>query len=327
MRHNDDSFATMLLMSQIDPGREELVRPLSTGEWHQLYARVRARGMSMGDLINLDMSGFMLRLGVTEQEAYRLCILLGRVLPLSVSMEGFAQDGIDILTWNQALYPARLRERLGEKAPPMLYLSGRAELFRQDAIAILGAKNARGEAEKMARTLARLAVENGYAVITDGAIGPARLAQDEAFQCGGRVIEVGAGGLSARVQEKDMLGLIELRMGAALSITHPHAPHTLPHARARNKCLYAMAHAAFILGVEKSRGALYDGALEALQRGWNDFIYVWDTPAYPDGRELLARGAGALRQVTPESFEQMARIWRGATARQLSMFDREDPLL
>ena len=66
--------------------------------------------------------------------------------------------------------------------------------------------------------------------------------------------------------------------------------------------------------------------MHSLQRGWNDFIYVWDTPAYPDGRELLARGAGALRQVTPESFEQMARIWRGATARQLSIFDREDPL-
>ena len=51
MTHNDDSFATMLLMSQITPQREELVRPLSTGEWHALHAQVRGQGMAMGELM------------------------------------------------------------------------------------------------------------------------------------------------------------------------------------------------------------------------------------------------------------------------------------
>ena len=326
MTHNDDSFATMLLMSQITPAREELARPLSTGEWHALYARVRARGMTMGELINLDMSGFMMRFGMSEQEAYRLCVLLGRVLPLSMCLERFYQDGIDILTWNQAIYPARLRERLGEKAPPMLYLAGRPELFKQDAIAILGAPNGREGGEERVRALTRMAVRSGYTIITDGALGLSRIAQDEAFRVQGRVIEVASGGLAARVKERDMLGLIELRAGAAMSITHPDAPHTVSHARSRNKCLYALAHAVFVFGAEKGRGAAYEGVSEALLRGWSDFVYVWDTPAYPDGRALIARGATPVCDVSPEAFEQMTRTWRGATARQMSMFDRETPL-
>lgn len=326
MTHNDDSFATMLLMSQITPEREELARPLTTGEWHALYARVRAQGMAMGELIGLDMSGFMMRFGMTEQEAYRLCVLLGRVLPLSMCLERFAQDGISVLTWNQAIYPARLRERLGDKAPPILYLAGRPELFKQEAVAILGAPSGREGGEEKARALARMAVESGYTVVTDGALGLSRIAQDEALQAGGRVIEVGSGGLAARVREKDMLGLIERRAGAAMSITHPDAPHTIPHARSRNKCLYALADAAFILGVEKGKGATYEGASEALQRGWTDFLYVWDSPAYPDGRGLIARGASPVGNITPEGFGQMARTWRGATARQMSMFDGEAPL-
>ena len=324
MTHNDDSFATMLLMSQITPEREELARPLSTGEWHALYARVRARGMAMGELINLDMSGFMMRFDMSEQEAYRLCVLLGRVLPLSMCLERFYQDGIEILTWNQASYPARLRERLGEMAPPMIYLAGRPELFKQDAIAILGAESG-GEGEERVRTLVRMAVESGYTILTDGALGLSRIAEDEAFRCHGRVIEVASGGLAARVRERDMLGLIELRAGAAMAITHPDAPHTVSHARSRNKCLYALAHAAFIFGAEKGKGATYEGAVEALQRGWSDFVYVWDTPACPDGRALIARGATPLREIGPEAFKQMARTWRGATARQISMFDRETP--
>lgn len=325
MTHNDDSFATMLLMSQITPQREELVRPLSTGEWHALHAQVRGQGMAMGELMGMDMSGMMMRLGLSEGEAYRLCVLLGRVLPLSMCLERFAQQGIQVITWGQALYPVRLRQRLGDKAPPMVYVAGRPELFRQDAVAILGGKGGQGQEERV-RALARMAVEKGYTIITDGAPGLSRAAQDEARRQGGRTLEVVSGGLAGRVEEADMAACLGDRSGAALALIHPDAPHTVSHALERNKCLYALAHAAFVFGVDQGRSAAYQGVCQALQRRWVDFLYAWDDPASPDSQVLLAKGATPMGEITPQAFDRMDRAWQGATARQMSLFDRDMPL-
>ena len=323
MMHNDDAFATMLLMSQITPSREELVRPLSVSEWHALNQRLHDAGMrGMGALLNLDMSGFTLRLDIAESEAYRLCVLLSRVLPLTMSLERFALNGIRVITYSERSYPARLRDRLGVQAPPMLYLSGTPALFRQDAIAILGAHNARGDAERIVRKLSALAIDAGYAVITDGTTGVARIAEDEAVFSNGRVLEIAAEALLSRVEQPDMLSMIELGTGSVMSLEHPEAPYTASHALRRNKCLYAFAQAVFVVSAEHKKGATFDGACEAMNKKYCDFVYVWDTDLYPGNRPLIERGATPISVVTPETFDPMVRAWHRATAKQLSFFDR-----
>jgi predicted Rossmann fold nucleotide-binding protein DprA/Smf involved in DNA uptake len=83
------------------------------------------------------MSGLMLRYGMREADAYRVCMLLSRNLPLSFLLERLNASGVDLVTLYDAAYPARIRGALGEKAPPTLFLRGRPEIFRQNAIAIL----------------------------------------------------------------------------------------------------------------------------------------------------------------------------------------------
>lgn len=317
----------MLLMSQITPRREELVRPLTTGEWHAMREKVRESGLgTMGALLKLDMSGFMMKLGLGEQEAYRMCVLLSRTLPLSMSLEAFYASGIEIVTYEERAYPARLRERLGTKAPPMIYLSGRGELFMQDALAVVGALPARGDAEEKVRFFARMAAEAGYVIVTDGAAGLSRIAEDEARRAGGRVIEVVADALATRIAQRDMLFMLEMNQGAAMSIVHPEAPGTMSHALHRNKLVYALCQAAFVFAAEEKKGAAWDGACEAISRRYTDAIYAWDTDLYGGNRALIARGATGVREVTEASFSQMALAWRSQAARQLSMFDRGDPL-
>ncbi len=89
MKHNDDAFATMLLMSQLSANKEEIVRPLSTAEFHELRALVASSGLrGMGELIGMDLGTMRQRLKLSENEAYRLCVLLGRVMPLSYALPG-----------------------------------------------------------------------------------------------------------------------------------------------------------------------------------------------------------------------------------------------
>ena len=89
--HRDDSFATMLLTCALSPDREELVHPLCATDFHELRLLVARAGAPLGQLIGMDMSGVMRLLEVDEMTAYRLCILLGRILPLSYMLESLAE--------------------------------------------------------------------------------------------------------------------------------------------------------------------------------------------------------------------------------------------
>ncbi len=325
MRHNDDAFATMLLMCQIDPSREELVRPLSISEWHALRERVEHSPLgNMGALLRTDMSELMQKLAISEEDAYRICVLLGRTLPLSMLFERIQARGIDMLTLQERNYPQALEDRLGVKAPPLIYLAGRSELFRQSAIAIIGALEARGDAEARVRGLARAAVQAGYVVITDGARGLGRIAEDEVRRHDGRVLSVLGGALSDAL-DSPLGEMVRARQAGALSLVHPDAPYTLSHALERNKLIYALAQAVFVFACDDGRGATWEGAREALNAKWCNFVYCWDTALYRGNRPLIARGASVMPDLEQVGFEQLSAAWRSALAEQLSLFDDRPP--
>jgi len=324
MIHNDDAFTTMLLTVPITADREELARPLAPAEFARLdELAAKTRPGSLGALIDIDMSGLMLRYGMREEDAYRVCLLLSRNLPLSYLMERLAAEGVELVTLYDSAYPARIAAALSDKAPPTLFLRGRPELFRQSAVAILGAVPPRGDVERHVRALVRQASEEDYVILTDGMTGLGRIAEDEAFACGGRVISFLSGSLLERIRQPMLSSLIECRRGAAVSPLHPEALPTLSHGLARGKCLYAQASAAFVFGCDFNKGDTWACALEALREGACPYVYAWDAPVYPGNRALIGRGAQPFPG--PVNFSQMAAVWRGAQAQQLSLFDWEEP--
>ncbi len=324
MIYNDDAFTAMLLSVPITPDKEELARPLSPEEFARLNElAIKTRPGSLGAMIDIDMSGLMLRYGMREADAYRVCMLLSRNLPLSYLMERLAESGVDLVTLYNAQYPARIRDALGDKTPPTLFLRGRPEMFRQSAVAVLGAVTPRGDAEAHVRALVRQASQEDHVILTDGLTGLGRIAEDEAFLCGGRVISFLSGSLLERIRQPMLSNLIEDRRGAAVSPLHPEALPTLSHGLARGRCLYAQAVAAFVFGCESRRGDTWSCAAEALRDETCAHIYAWDTALYPGNRALIERGA--LPFAGPVNFSRMAAVWQGAEARQLSFFDREAP--
>lgn len=324
MIHNDDAFTTMLLTVPISPDKEELARPLSPVEFARLdELAVKTRPGSLGALIDIDMSGLMLRYGMREADAYRVCLLLARNLPLSFLLERLGAAGIELVTVYDAAYPARIRSALGEKTPPTLFLRGRPEIFRQNAIAILGSVPPKGEAEAHVRSLVRQATKEDYVILTDGMTGLGRIAEDEAYLCGGRVISFLAGALMERISQPMLSKLIEDRRGAAVSPLHPEALPTRHHGLARSKCLFAQASAAFVFGAELKRGDTWQGTAEALRERTCRYIYAWEPSPYAGNRALIERGA--LPFPGEVNFAQLSEVWRGAEAEQLSFFDWDAP--
>ncbi len=322
MAHNDDAFATMLLMSQISANRDELERPLSYAEYYQLRARVAQSSLGrLGNMIGMDVYALRKALDMTENEAYKLCVLLHRTMPLSYAIERFSASGIEIATVDESTYPKRLQESLDEKAPPMVYYSGDMQLTSSSSIALIGNSSAKAEVIDFAHRMVQAAVRTGLTVITGGESGFGRAVEHEVMRQGGRLISYLAESLVDHLHIPNMSELIASRRALLLSNVHPEAHYTAPHALSRNKCIYGLSNAAFVISCEKGRGAAWDGACSALRNRYTEKVYVWDNPSLPGNRELIERGATAFSDPYELPLEEMKRVWDTPAFEQISMFD------
>ncbi len=321
MPHNDDAFATMLLMSQLSASRDEIVRPLSTAEFYALRDNVaRCDVGSLGSLIGMDLSAIRRALKLEENEAYRLCVLLNRVMPLSYALERFTEGGLDITTVDEADYPERLRRFLDRKAPPMIYSCGDKTLAASSSMAIISNTCARPDVLECACELAARACSEGISIITGGESGFGRLMEREALQEGGRVLSFLAESLLERIYQPGLGEMIATQRALVMSMIHPETKYTATHALERNKCLYALSNAAFVISCEKGRGTAWEGASSALRNGYCPRLYVWDNPELPGNRELIARGAIGFHSPHELPLSEMKCSWEAPDFEQMSLF-------
>lgn len=317
MNFNDDGYAAMLLTMSLSPDREEYARPYSPLEFRRLEAAVRKSELQrLGHLLDVDISGLMIYLGISESEGYRAYTLLHRGVQLSYALENLAREGIDAVTCYDADYPARLKRKLGESAPPFLYRCGNAELLDRPAVAIVGIQGVRTD-DKVRESLNNLvhsAVKAGYVIITGGELGVSRLAATLTAQYGGELLDVLGGDLKKHIHTDGIAEMIAMNCAGAVSLVHPEAPFTVPHAAARNRVLFSLADAAFIFNSDGRRAET-----EALQNRWCDWIYAWEDNV--ESRALISRGAIPMGSVQTADFAGMSRHWNSSGAEQMSIFD------
>lgn len=316
MQHNDDAFTAMLLTLPLTADREELVRPLTSAEFLALQKRVEASPLrNIGALIGMDISAIMEQLLMPEQEAYRICMLLSRTMPLSYAMERYYEKNIDILTLMDEEYPARLSERLDADAPIAMYVSGNLELLHKPLIGIFGISGVKMEkcVQDALRTLVRSISEEGFGILTGGEPGACRVAETEAFACGCDVVSVLAGDFMKKKEDEIYENAVRGGKMLMMSLVHPDAPYTNVHAAARNRVAYAMSLAAFIVTTDAKRGES-----DALRRKLCDWLYAFDTPAPLGNRIVIQRGAIPVRDIAQMDFSKYAQNWRMACAEQLT---------
>ena len=198
MGHTDDAYAAMLLTMALSPNKEEYARPLSTAEFRRFEAAAReSQFHGIGKLMDMDISGLMIYLNLTEEEAYRAFTLLHRGVQLSYALEGFAAQGIEVVTQYDGDYPDRLRRKLGAGAPPAFYRCGNMALLDRPAVAIVGISGVRTTPQIRAaiETLVRGAVAQGYGILTGGEPGVSHMAAQLVAELGGSLVNILGGGM------------------------------------------------------------------------------------------------------------------------------------
>ena len=317
MNYTDDGYATMLLTMALSPDREEYAKPLGVQEFRQLEALTRKSELRrIGALLNLDISGLMIYLGLPESEAYRAYTLLHRSVQLTYALEGFLRRGIDVVTCCDAEYPDRVRRRLGDAAPAFYYRCGNAGLLEMPVVAIMGISGVRttDEVRSAIEALVSGAAERGYAVATCGELGVSKIAAHFAAQYECPMIDVLGGGMAALLDDEPTAIRIAGEQYAVLSTEHPEAMQTGVHAAMRNRLLLALSEAAFVFNTDARQRVA-----EAIQNRYCDWIYAWQ--GGEGCGELVRRGAIPLGGLSGIDLAEMSRRWKDSGAEQLNMFD------
>jgi predicted Rossmann fold nucleotide-binding protein DprA/Smf involved in DNA uptake len=316
MRHTDEAYAMMLLTLPLDPGGEGALRPLSAEEFSAVAGQLDLSGEnSLGSLMGLDVAGVMRLLGTDEATAYRLCLLMDRDMQLSRLIDECADDQTEIVTPFDSAYPQGVKRRLGLYCSPALFAKGNLELLQAPYLGILGISGVQTtqRARTGVRALVMRAAVNGLGVVAGDEMGACRAAREEALRQDARLVCALTGGLKTFARQEENVAALSQGNMLLLSGAHPLSGPGAQEAARRNRVVFALSQAAFVITTDGRRGEA-----EAARRGWCRHLYVYNDEAYPQNASLASRGFEKVDDLESFSVADRAEEWLRPDAEQLS---------
>lgn len=172
--------------------------------------------------------------------------------------------GIQVLTWESADYPRRLKDV--EQAPPVLYVRG--SLLPEDewGVAIVGTRRVTAYGRQMAEELAGYLASNGLTVVSGLARGVDGFAHKAALAAGGRTIAVLGSGVDRIYPPEHRLLADEISgSGAVMSDYAPGTPPEGSNFPPRNRIISGLSLAVIVVEAGSSSGALITARFAADQ--------------------------------------------------------------
>lgn len=303
--------AILLLTAPLIAGRGTASSDLlSPGEYKRLARHLREIQRQPADLLSPDAAEILRACQPVIDEG-RLQKLLGRGFLLSQVIERWQARGIWVVSRADAEYPRRLKARLREDAPAVLYGCGDMALLETGGLAVVGSRDVDDALINYTMSVGQLAARADRTIVSGGAKGTDLAAMRGAIESGGRACGVLPGDLEKMTmnrEHRDML--IDGRL-VLVSPYDPSARFKGWQAMQRNKLIYALADAALV--VESSIGSksgTWSGAVEQLDKLKFVPVFIRSTGESSAGLDGL-RKKGALPWPNPQdvdSFEDVFNV-------------------
>ena len=282
---------------------EDLLTP---GEYKRLALHLREIKHQPEDLLAPDAQEILTDCASVINED-RLKRLLGRGFLLSQAVERWQTRSIWVVSRADAHYPRRLKARLREDAPAVLYGCGDISLLEQGGLAVVGSRQVDDALIEYTLDIGRLTAKAGKPLISGGAKGIDQAAMRGALEQGGKVCGVLADSLERTAMNRDHRNLL---LDGCLVLASPYDPNAGFHvgnAMQRNKLVYALADAALVVNAETNKGGTWAGAVEQLNKLRLVPIYVRTTGVASEGLQALLQ-KGALQWPEPKLPEELLDI-------------------
>lgn len=285
-----DTEAILLLCGRFGSERGELHAPLTQKEYERLTKWLLECKLRPSDLLGANTTGRLGDLVQAGLEPARVESLFARGTALALALEKWQRSGLWVLSRSDAAYPRRLKKKLGQSAPPLLYGAGETSLLDAGGLAVIGSRDASEATLEFTRNVARACASDGLGVVSGGAKGVDAAAMQGAGEAGGVVIGVLAADLlRASVNRQNRIGIQSGQL-VLISPFNPEAGFNAGNAMARNRYIYALADYALVVESAEGEGGTWAGATENLRHAWTP-LYVRTPGESPGNAALIAKGA------------------------------------
>jgi DNA processing protein len=299
--------AILLLTAPLIAGRSSTSQDLlSPGEYKRLARHLREIQRQPADLISQDSAEIIRACGPVI-EGGRLQRLLARGFLLSQVIERWQARAIWVVSRADAEYPRRLKGRLREDAPAVLYGCGDISLLETGGLAVVGSRHVDDTLIEYTMDIGRLASLSHRTIVSGGAKGIDMAAMRGALDEGGAVCGVLADGLEKAAMNRENRRVLLDGQLVLISPYDPSAGFNVGHAMQRNKIIYALADASLVVNSDFKKGGTWAGAAEQLDNYRSVPVFVRATGASSPGLDGL-REKGAIPWPNPrnvESFEEV----------------------
>lgn len=264
---NNDAQVILLLTSPLVKTSKGDHQPITPLDWNRLASWLYSRNLRPGDLL-LGDPGVHLR-GWDDKRCpvERLIALLGRGVVLGIAMEKWQRAGIWVLCRMDEDYPAKLKDRLKEHAPPILYGCGNQKLLKADGVAVVGSRKATEDDLQFTSALGARLAKSGKIVVSGGARGIDTAAMLGAIQVEGTVIGILSDSLLRMSASQQYRKALLQKNLVLISPYFPEATFSIGNAMGRNKFIYCLANQAIVVHSGRE-GGTWNGALENLKKQW-----------------------------------------------------------
>lgn len=258
--------AILLLSAPLIVGKKGKSAPLLTlAEYNRFARSLREMGKEPADLLGKDAGALLDKCG-EKFGKHRLEELLGRGFLLSQAVDRWHSRGIWVVSRADAAYPRRLKSRLREDAPPVLYGCGDPRLLDCGGLAVVGSRHVDEALVEYTVSLGAIAADAKAAIVSGAARGIDSSAMKGALDAGGRVIGVMADSLERAALAKGNRDAFREGRLVVISAYDPAAGFNVGHAMQRNKAIYALADAGLVVTADFKKGGTWAGAIEQLEK-------------------------------------------------------------
>jgi predicted Rossmann fold nucleotide-binding protein DprA/Smf involved in DNA uptake len=294
-----DTEAILLLCGRFGSERGERHAPLTQKEYESLARWLMERKLRPSDLLGTGSSDLLSDVVHAKLEPTRVESLLAGGAAMALSLEKWQRSGLWVLSRSDAAYPARLKKKLGQSAPPLVYGAGEASLLDAGGLAIVGSRDVSEAALEFTRIVASACARDRMGVISGGAKGVDSAAMQGAGEAGGIVIGVLAADLlRASVNRHNRIGIQSGQL-VLISPFNPEAGFNAGNAMARNRFIYALADYALVVDAAQGEGGTWAGAIENLRHGWAP-LYVRTPGERAGNAALIAKGGRSFEYAINE---------------------------
>jgi len=257
--------AVLLLTAPLLAAADASKDQLTPGEYKQVAKLLAQLKMRPADLLNnqADQLPGEMQCLIDGERCQRL---LQRESELDQAVQHWESRAIWVVSPFDDEYPRRLRERLKDAAPAVIYGAGETSLLDEGVLAVVGSRAVDDSLLEYTEKVGQLAAQALCTIVSGGARGIDQAAMRGALASGGKAVGVLADSLERSVVNREHRDLLNEGNLILISPYDPAAGFNVGHAMQRNKLIYALADAALVVNSDFEKGGTWAGAVEQLDK-------------------------------------------------------------